>query len=165
MKKASVILVLGLLLGAVGYCAFYFCGTASHRAMLHEPAPELAWLKKQFGLSDAEFARVSQLHAAYLPACEERCQRIATKEAELKDLLGKSKTLTPEIEKKLEETAQLRVECQAAMLKHFYQVSQTMPPAQGERYLAWVQKKTFLSDHGMNQTAGSSSPAHDGHHE
>src|SRR5947209_14824780 len=128
MKKARVILVVGLLMGAVGYCAFYFCGTAPRRAMLRGPGPELAWLKKQFDLNDAEFARVSQLHAAYLPACEERCHRIAAKEAELKDLLGKSKTLTLEIQRKLEETAQLRVECPAAMLKHFYEVSQTMPP-------------------------------------
>jgi hypothetical protein len=164
MKKAIAMLVLGLLTGLAGYGAFYLFGTASTRQLLREQRPELAWLKKEFNLSDAEYARISELHAAYLPACRERCNRIAEKDAELRDLL-KINTFTPAIEKKLTEAAQLRAECQAAMLKHFYAVSQTMPPAQGQRYLAWVQEKTFLSDHGMNQTAESASPVHDRHHQ
>jgi len=164
MKKAGIILILGLFAAMVGYGVFYFFGTAPNRDLLRQQTPELAWLKKQFNLTDAEYARVCELHAAYLPGCRERCHRIAAKEAELKELLTKSNTITPEIERKLKEAAELRVECQAAMLKHFYQVSQTMPAAQGQRYLAWVQEKTFLSDHGMNQAAGSSSPAHDSQH-
>ncbi len=164
MKKAIAILVLGLLAAAAGYGAFYFFGTGSTRELLHEERPELAWLKKEFNLSEAEFARISELHAAYLPACRERCARIAAKDAELRELL-KTNTFTPAIENKLAEAAQLRAECQAAMLKHFYAVSQTMPPARGQRYLAWVQEKTFLSDHGMSQTTESASPTHDRHHQ
>jgi len=160
MKKAIAMLMLGLLAAVAGYGAFYLFGTASTRELLHEERPELAWLKKEFNLSDAEYARISELHAAYLPACRERCNRIAAKDAELRDLL-KTNTFTPAIERTLGEAAQLRAECQAAMLKHFYAVSQTMPPAQGQRYLTWVQGKTFLSDHGMHQT--ESAPAHDHH--
>src|SRR6185369_16273575 len=156
MKRAVVILVLGLFAGAAGYFGCVFFGTASGRNLFHHPTPELAWLKKEFNLSDAEYARISQLHAAYLPACQERCQRIAAKNAELKDLLARTNTLTSEIETKLTDAARLRAECQAAMLKHFYEVSANMPPAQGRRYLAWVQEKTFLSDHGMRRTAESS---------
>ena len=87
MKKAIVMLVLGLLAAVAGYCAFYLFGTASTRQLLHKERPELAWLKKEFHLSDAEYARISELHAAYLPACRERCNRIAAKDAELRDLL------------------------------------------------------------------------------
>jgi hypothetical protein len=32
------------------------------------------------------------------------------------------------------------------MLQHFYDVSRTMPPEQGKRYLAWVQQQTVASD-------------------
>jgi hypothetical protein len=35
------------------------------------------------------------------------------------------------------------------MLRHFFQVSQTMPPEQGQRYLSWVKAKAFLPDYGM----------------
>src|SRR6266436_6357449 len=104
MKKAVAMLVLGLLAAGGGYSAFYFFGTASSRELLHEQSQELAWLKREFNLSDAEYARITELHAAYLPACQERCSRIAAKDAELRDLL-KTNTFTPAIEEKLAEVA------------------------------------------------------------
>jgi hypothetical protein len=67
----------------------------------------------------------------------------------LKALLAQTNSLTPGIEKTLAEASQLRLECQKAMLRHFMEVSQTMPPPQGRRYLAWVEERTFLPDYGM----------------
>ncbi len=150
--RAAFILLLGVVLGLTACCAIYLAGTAPHRALLHSQEPELAWLRKEFHLSDAEFARISQLHAAYLPECAERCRLINAKNAELKEMLVKRPTPTLEIEKALTDAAQLRLECQKNMLKHFIQVSQTMPPEQGQRYLAWVQEKTLLSSHAMERS-------------
>ena len=36
------------------------------------------------------------------------------------------------------------------MLKHFFEVSRTMPPEQGRRYLTWVQEQTCLREQTMN---------------
>ena len=152
MKRAVFVLLLALILGLTAFCPIHLAVTAPHRALLHGKEPELAWLRKEFHLSDAEFARISQLHAAYLPECAERCRRINAKNAELKELLAQSPKLNPAIEKTLAETAQLRLECQKSMLKHFIEVSQTMPPEQGQRYLAWVQEKTLLSAHAMERS-------------
>jgi hypothetical protein len=143
--------MMGLFLAVVGYCGFYFASTASHRDLLQTRAPELAWLKMEFNLSDAEFKRISELHESYMPHCKEMCRRIDLKNAELKALLASTNTLTEDIEKALTGAAQLRVDCQKMMLKHFYEVSQTMPPEQGKRYLAWVQEKTFLPTYGMRR--------------
>ena len=150
MKRGVIILLLGLVLGFCAYCAFYFVGTASHRTMLGSDSPELAWLKKEFTLNDAEFAKVMQLHDAFKSECMEMCRRIDAKNAELKELLSGSGTVTPEIEAKLDEAGQLRVQCQKNMLRHFLEVSRSMPPEQGQRYLAWVQEKTFLPEHKMH---------------
>ena len=150
MKRGIVILLSGLALGLCAYRAFYFAGTASHRALLETETPELAWLKKEFGLDDAEFARVIRLHDAYKSECMKMCRRIDAKNAELKELLASTNTLTPEIEAKLAEAGRLRVECQKNMLRHFLEVSRSMPPEQGQRYLAWVQEKTFLPEHRMH---------------
>jgi len=79
------------------------------------------------------------------------CRRIDAKNGELKTLLSNTNTLTPEIETKLSETAQLRAQCQRSMLKHFFEVSRTMPPEQGRRYLEWVQEKTFMPRYGMTE--------------
>ena len=83
--------------------------------------------------------------------------------SELQALLARNNTVTPEIEGKLSEAAQIRADCQAAMLAHFCEVSRTMPPAEGKRYLAWVSEKTLGSMQNMSDTSAKS--AHDtGHH-
>lgn len=136
-------------MAALAYFGGYFAGTAEHRALLRSEAPELAWLKKEFSLSEAEFQRIVELHKAYLPGCEARCKRIDDKNMELRQLLAATGSVTPEVEKKLSEAAALRAECQAAMLEHFLAVSRAMPPDQGKRYLAWIEQQTFMPEHRM----------------
>jgi hypothetical protein len=149
MIRSITILVAGLIVGGAAYVSLYFAGTSARREMLQSQTPELHWLKKEFNLSDAEFDRISRLHHGYLPQCAEMCARIAAKSAELKRLISQTNVMTVEIEGKLAEASQLRLECQKRMLQHFYEVSRTMRADQGKRYLVWVQDKTFLSDHGM----------------
>ncbi len=149
MKKGLVILVLGLVLGTAAFAAFYYLGTASCRDLMREPQPELAWLKKEFKLSDSEFERVARLHAAYLPQCAARCQRIEELNQKLRESLAAATNLTAEIQGLLAQRATMRADCEAEMMKHFLEVSRTMPPEQGRRYLAWVQEQTLLHGQGM----------------
>ena len=149
MKKGVLILVLGMVAAAVAYGCIYFACTSPARGLQQSSKPELAWLKQEFNLSDAEFKRVTDLHAAYLPQCAEMCRQIDAQNQQLKELLASTNQITPEIEAAISESSRLRAECQRNMLKHFYDVSRTMPPEQGRRYLAWVQERTFLSSEGM----------------
>jgi len=151
MKKSILILLLGCLLGGAGFSGFYYFGTADCRWMMNEPQPELAWLKKEFKLSDAEFARISQLHAAYMPQCAVRCQHIGAQNQKLRELFAQSTNVTPEIQALLTERAKTRADCEAEMMKHFLEVSRTMPPEEGKRYLAWVEEQTFLHGRGMGE--------------
>lgn len=149
MNKAAVILLSGLLLGAAAFSGFYYVGTAPGRHMMSEPQPELAWLKNEFHLSDADFVRITTLHEAYLPQCAERCRVIEGQNRKLKELLAQNAAMTPEIESLLVERAKTRALCEAEMLKHFQEVSKAMPPEQGRRYLAWVQEQTVLRPQAM----------------
>lgn len=151
MKRGGVILALGLLLGAAAFFGFYYLGTASCRNMMHEPQPELAWLKKEFNLSEAEFGRITALHEAYLPQCAERCRVIESQNTKLRELLSQDATVTPEVQSLLAERARTRAQCEAEMLKHFQEVSRAMPPEQGRRYLAWVQEQTVLRPQAMEK--------------
>ena len=144
-----LILVLGLLAAGVAYSCIYFACTSSARSMKQSDQPELAWLKEEFKLSDAEFNRVSELHAAYLPQCRDMCREIDAHNVKLQTLLSSATNMTPEITSTLTESSRLRSECQTMMLRHFFQVSQTMPPEEGRRYLAWVKEKAFLPNYGM----------------
>lgn len=150
MRRGFLILGLGLIAAAAAYACFYLAGTAGLREWRTSRQPELVWLKQEFKLSDAEFARVSQMHDAYLPQCRERCRLIRQMNDRLGQLLATTSNVTPEIESALAERATMRSECQTAMLKHFFEVSRTMPPEQGRRYLAWVQEQTCLREQMMN---------------
>ena len=152
MKKGLSILALGLLLSLTAFAGFYYFGTSSSRALMNEPQPALAWLKKEFKLSDEEFARVSKVHEAYLPGCAQRCARIAELNRKLEQLLSQSSSVTPEVRRLLAERATMRADCEAEMLGHFLQVSRMMPPEQGRRYLQWVEQQSFLNGQSMEQS-------------
>jgi len=143
MKRALLILTLGLGLAAGGYAAVYFAATAPARAEMCSSAPELAWLKQEFSMDDAQFAAICKLHEAYLPQCRERCRLIQSKNAVLSAKIAKTGAVTPDIEMEMNEIAQLRADCQKEMLRHFVAVSRAMPPQQGQRYLDWVLAQTF----------------------
>ena len=163
MKRAGFILLAGVVLFTAAFTGFYYFGTASCRAMMNEPQPELAWLRREFKLSNDEFDRIVKLHEAYLPRCAQRCARIAEQNRKLEVLLNQSSGITPEIRQLLADRAQTRADCEAEMLNHFLEVSRTMPPEQGRRYLLWVEQQTFLNGQGMelkHQGTASPSPAH-----
>ena len=159
MKKAGYILLVGLLLSTAAFAGFYYFGTSSCRAMMSDPQPGLAWLKREFKLSDAEFARITRLHEAYLPQCGKRCARIAELNRKLEQLLGQASGVTPEIREVLAERATMRADCEAEMLNHFLEVSRMMPPEQGRRYLEWVERQTSLNGQAMEQRHQSASPS------
>lgn len=144
MPRGATILGIGLAGALLAYACVYFAGTASHRALLRDQTPELAWLKREFRLGDTEFAQVVRLHNAYLPQCQAMCRRIDAQDKRLKDLVAGAPAVTPEIEAAIEGAARLRAECHGQMLRHFFEMSRAMPPEQGHRFLVWITERTLL---------------------
>src|SRR5437867_12141513 len=103
MKRFWLIALAGVALAVAGYCFVYANQTAKVREMEQCASPDLAWLKMEYHLSDAEFKRVSALHEVYLPGCMERCRKIDAKNAELEKLIAASANVTPQIESALTE--------------------------------------------------------------
>lgn len=137
MNRATRTVLLGVLIAAVVGCLAYFC---TMRLCARQMATDdLAWLKREFRLSDAEMQRVRGLHEGYLPQCQDMCAKIAAKQAELEKALDNGES--PDA--KLMELATLRAQCQAQMLRHFEEVSRAMPAEQGKRYLSEMQKLTL----------------------
>src|SRR3954449_2598973 len=114
MKRFILILVFGLFLCTAAYVGAYRLRMAPVRNLVAKPAPELGWLKEEFHVSDAEFARISNLHAAYQSHCAEMCRRIDAKNAEIKEALAHANEMKPEIAQKLVEAQQLRTACQTS---------------------------------------------------
>lgn len=163
MNRSLLILLGALALGAAIFVGSFFC--ARHTTMLccENPADDLSWLKSEFKLSDADMARIRELHEGYLPKCAEICKKIAAAKREFAAAVGASTNLTAAAQAKLNEIAALRAECQANMLTHFAAVSQAMPPSQGGRYLAEMKRLT-LGEHEQVEQSMSGEPAHEHQH-
>ena len=123
--------------------AFFLCAylaTQPLRAMSAEPDGELRWLKGEFQLSDAQFARVKALHAAYAPRCGRMCERIAQANARLEALIGANRGVTPELAAATNEAAAVQADCRREMLAHVYEVGEVMSPANRARYVEMMKR-------------------------
>jgi len=152
MNRSLIILLSALALGAAIFTGSYFAAQRASVICCAKPTDDLSWLRTEFHLNDAEMARIRELHEGYLPKCAEMCVKIAAKKAELETTLGNGTNITAEAQIKLNELAALRTQCQAQMLQHFVTVSQAMPPAEGQRYLAEMKKFTLGSHENIEQS-------------
>jgi hypothetical protein len=166
MNRSLVIVLATLVLGVAVFRGSYAVSRRVSERCMTQPN-DLSWLRKEFHLGDAEMARIQKLHEGYLPQCAEMCAKIAAKKSELVAALNpdthvgvnSSTNVNPAAQQKLADLAALRAQCQAQMLQHFTEVSQTMPPEQGHRYLAEMQRVTLglheQTEQSMSKSAGN----------
>jgi len=167
MNRRSLIVILLALAASVTLLAgSYLIAQRWCVRQVTSSADDLDWLRQEFRLSDAEIARVRELHDGYMPKCLEMCRQIAVKKSELETTLAGTTNLTTAAEQKLTELGALRAECQAQMLRHFAEVSQAMPPEQGRRYLAEMQRLTLGFHEQIEQSMSQPKSTHHehGHH-
>ena len=144
--RRSLLVVLAMLMASAALVGFSSMVTRRLCAQhLVNPADDLAWLRREFRLGDAEMQRVCQLHEGYLPKCRELCERMAARKKQLQAALQAGPGFTP-------------------MLRHFYEVSQAMPREQGLRYLAEMQRLTLGFHEQVEQAMAGEAPAPHGHH-
>jgi hypothetical protein len=92
------------------------------------------------------------------------CTLIEEKQREVETVLAGATNFTVAAQQKLIELGELRARCQAQMLQHFFEVSQAMPPEQGRRYLAEMQRCTLgfheQIEHSMSESSGHGNRQH-----
>jgi hypothetical protein len=164
MRRSLLILLLVLLAGAAIAGTSYLLARRICVRQLAPSGDDLAWLRDEFHLGNAEIQRIRQLHEGYLPKCRENCALIAAKKQELQAALDQGQGMTPEAQQKLVEVAALRAKCQGNMLAHFYDVSRAMPPEQGRRYLAEMQRLTLGFHEQIENTMSPGTSFPHGHH-
>ncbi|HSP42910.1 MAG TPA: periplasmic heavy metal sensor [Luteolibacter sp.] len=138
MKKPLVILIVALIAGLIAFgIARKHCSPPSGHTLLDE-LPELAWLRTELALSDAQFSKVAELHAAYRPVCVEMCGRIEKSHARLEAVALKNRTTGAELQQAIADYERVRGECKLKMLEHLYQTAALMSEEQAGRYLKAV---------------------------
>ena len=167
MKRSPAILLLVLAAAVAVFAASYVLAQRVNAKRLAQAADNLDWLRQEFRLSDTEMTRVRELHAGYMPRCAEMCQQIAAKKIEVETAMSavtNGVDLRDPVGRKLSELALLRAQCQLQMLQHFVATSQAMPPEQGRRYLAEMQRLTLGFHEQIEQSMSPAADPKHGHH-
>lgn len=138
MKRLVVILAFAVLLGLGAYFLSYGIARCTFCRVPDTNDPS-AWMRQEFHLNDVQYDQVKKLDAAYYPHCADMCDQIDQSHMALKSLIMASPAMTPEIEAALKKDSAIQQQCREDMLRHFYEVSQAMPPAEGKRYLQIMQ--------------------------
>src|SRR5258708_35315362 len=81
----------------IAFCGTNFFGTRDLREIAKAPNGELEWLRREFHLSDTQFAKIATLHSAYTPVCNEMCRRIMEANSKLDRLLSENHEITPDL--------------------------------------------------------------------
>ena len=138
MKKPLVILIAALIAGLVAFgITRKHCSASNGHALLDE-LPELAWLRTELALTDDQFAKVGQLHAAYRPVCVEMCRRIDESRNRLEAVALKHRSTDAELQQAIADYERVRGECKMKMLEHLYQTASLMDEEKAGRYLKAV---------------------------
>ncbi len=140
MKRGLWIILAAVLAAIAGFvitqrscCDAVMANTAPHDSSSR--LPELEWLRHEFKLTDAQFAKVAELHLAYRPTCEDLCAKVMASQDKIKTLVSGGTQVSPELLAALQEQATLHVECQTALLTHLYQTAASLSPEQARGYL------------------------------
>lgn len=164
MNRSLRIVLLALFVGVAIFAASFVIAQRLCVQQMARSTDNLEWLREEFRLSADELARVRVLHEGYLPRCAELCKQIAAKKRDLESTLAGATNITTAAEEQLAELGALRAHCQTEMLRHFVEVSHAMPPEQGRRYLAEMQRVT-LGFHEQIEQSMPGAAGHDhGHH-
>jgi len=164
MRKPLTILICALAVGALLFGGAFYCAHYVCVQRVANPTDDLDWLRLEFQLSDADLARIRELHDGYLPKCSDNCILIAAKKRELAQAIATGTNAAATLDQMRADVAALRTKCQSEMLAHFEEVSRAMPAGQGERYLAEMKRLTLGQHEQVEQSmSGTNHAAHDEH--
>jgi hypothetical protein len=171
MKRGLWVLIVSLLVGLTAFIVSrQQCRCAwNEKISRHESKsqlPGLEWLRHEFDLSDEQFAKVSELHLAYRPVCEDLCMKIMASHKKVKMLVNGEPQLSPDLVAALKEHAELHVKSQTAMITHLYRTASCMTPEQGRRYLDAILPQVIemaMEPEGMSSGHDKNQPHHGTH--
>ena len=96
MKKFLALLALVLAVGFGSYALVYQRAMESVVVTPDGTDAELAWLKREFALTPAQYEKVLTLHHAYRPVCAGHCDRYLAAHRRLAELLKEQAAWSPE---------------------------------------------------------------------
>jgi hypothetical protein len=147
MSRTIIVLLLGLTVGVAAHLGYY---------RLHQPYPvdslegELAWMKTELQLSDAQFARIKELHEASSPRLRALAAQVAQMQQEFAAFEHSRRTSDRvdfiEFAQFVETRRTINRECMESTRRLVLASADVMNSRQRQRYLGLVAATESLPD-------------------
>jgi len=139
MRHGGLVLLLGLAVGVAAHVVYF---------RLHQPPDpatmdgQLGWMRSELGLSDAQFARIKELHEASSPRLRALAAQVAQMQAEFAAFEDTRRTADRvdfiEFAKFVEVRRNINRACLDSTRRLVQAAASEMTPQQRERYLGIV---------------------------
>lgn len=134
MVKNLIIISLSLALLACLYGGIYSWITKDTAKAMQSDHPELEWLRREYTLSDTQFAEIRTKHNAHDIVCRELCRDLVQIQQKLDTVISTHSEVSKEVQNTLAAWTEQRQRCRQAMLLHMYDVSSAMDEDSASRY-------------------------------
>lgn len=139
MKRSVLTLVLGVVVGTTAHLAYF---------RLHQPAAtdsldrQLAWIKAELQLTDAQFTRIKELHHASTPRLRALTGQLARLQAEFTEFERARRTADRvdflEFARFVETRRQVSRQCRDSTRELMLAAAEVMTPEQRQHYISLV---------------------------
>lgn len=143
MKRGGLVLLLGLVVGVTAHLAYFHF----HRPFNPDSLDgQLAWMKSELQLSDAQFARIRELHEASSPRLRSLAAQVAQMQSEFAAFENTRRTSDRvdfiEFAQFVEDRRNISRECLDSTRQLVQASASEMTPAQREHYFGIVAATT-----------------------
>jgi hypothetical protein len=139
MRSGALVLVLGLAVGAGAHVAYFRAHQPPDQGSLDG---QLSWMRSELGLTDAQFARIRELHEASSPRLRSLAAQVAQMQTEFTAFENTRRTSDRvdfvEFAQFVEARRQVNRECLESTRRLIQETADAMTPQQREHYFGIV---------------------------
>ncbi len=145
MVRNIVIVLIGLALLTSVYTGVYRLITSDADEAMTAESPELEWLRREYQVTDEQFAEIRRRHEAHDIICKELCLGLVGAQNKLDAAIAASPEMGAEVTGALEAWSDQREICRQAAIEHMYAISSVMEPAQAVRYRERIYRELIVA--------------------
>lgn len=144
-RVLTLLVVLGMVAVIGALC--YRMGSERELHVAAREGDPMRWLRTEFRLNEAQYARIARLHQDYGKICAEHCRKIQ-EAMDGRDTLAAAKPADGvKLAASEQRVRELESVCERSIEAHVREVAACMPAKEGERYLAMVLPRISSFDH------------------
>ncbi len=107
--------------------------------------PELEWLRREYQVTDEQFAEIRRRHEAHDVICKELCLGLVEAQKKLDVAISTSPQMGSGVAEALEAWSHQREICREAAIEHMYSISSVMEPEQAGRYRERIYRELIVA--------------------